>query len=1550
MGCKNSRNNTAAINCYELTTQQNNISDLQKYYEGTAISNICCAIIYDEARDLGKLESSIRQVIASQTALRLRFSDTDPVRQYLSEDEISIDIKYFSDESDLEAFACKTAGEPMQIYDSPMCAFTLFNLGTGFNSGTRFSSGTGFSSEARFSSGARSGIVAKLNHLIADAWSFGLIADQIDAHYAADQIDAHYAAGQIDAHYIADQSDSHYIAGKSDASNGGHEEKSCSGKTILSGDYLSYAQEEHKYRLSERYEKDRRFWQEKYHVRPENCGIRFFEAARAQDIKAKRIYKKIPAGLSRQIKSFCSESNVTEAIVFESAVLLYLSRINPEVRTCTIGVPVLNRNKLKEKQTVGMFISTMPLKADINASGTVKGLLETVSSAKREMFRHQRYPYEEILRTVRNDHGFTGNLFDVMVSVQNSRIHGDYGFRTKWYSNGYSEVPFVISVDQRDSENEYSITADYQTAVFPDETEVYAVLERIECIISQIVTGAGEDDLPLSEIDILPKREKDLLLNKFNNTYVDYPAEKCVHELFAEQVQRTPDRIALTFEGQDFTYRQIDEMSDSLARFLRGKGVRRNEVIPLIARRDWRIIVAMLAVLKAGGAYMPVSPDYPVERIRTMMKIAESRVALCYDYDQELHVEKIDLAGFDFDKKTGPVENMNCSDDLCYIIFTSGSTGEPKGVSITHSNVGNYAHDNDYNVKNSIIRQDCQTIVSVTNFVFDIFVTESLLPLINGLTICFADDEETVSQKKLASLIEKNEVDVIQTTPTKMRSYLMDKRNLSYLRGLKAIAIGGEAFLPDLYTELHEVTDARIFNIYGPAETTVWSSIVEVKSADGITIGCPIANTQIYIVDGHQKLLPVGAAGELCIAGAGVGKGYLNRPGLTAERFIPNPFRTEENRHGKVLYRTGDLARWRMEGEIEYLGRIDTQVKIRGLRIELGEVESAMTETEGIGLVAAAAQKDGSGRQYLVGYYTSASGIDEKAMRKHLTEKLPKYMVPNYFMRLETMPMTASGKTDRKNLPVPDINLSERQYVPPVTDTEKILCAIIAEVLSLDRVGVTDDFFELGGDSLGAISVAALAHEKGIELGLQSLFDHPDVRDLCAGLEDSKNTGQATPAKAHDRSHGLPPQDYEKYNKLLQENTIDDSAGFNTFEKKDIGNIFLTGATGFLGAHVLDALMKERNENRTNGTEAKGNQSKGKQADEKGAKEKIYCLVRRGQDQDPQQRLADSLKWYFGDTYTKEIGERIIPIEGDIEQAGLSDLLPQDVQTVIHTAATVKHFGAYDHFKKINVEGTRHAADYARRIGAEFIHISTVSVSGNALAGGGAAYGSEKDQSFGETDFYIGQPLENVYIRSKFEAEKVVMDEILEHGLKAKIIRVGNLTNRASDLRFQPNYESNAFLKRLKAILELGLFPDYLLPMYSEFSPVDLTAEGIVKIIQYAKKEQMVFHLYSDKPLAHERMLSILRTNGISLKTVAGEEFHKEVERSLQSKEKEFIFKTLHIHMDSSGRLIFDTNIHIKNDFTTWFMSRIGFEWNEIGEDYVKGYLEYFRKAGFFSV
>lgn len=762
--------------------------------------------------------------------------------------------------------------------------------------------------------------------------------------------------------------------------------------------------------------------------------------------------------------------------------------------------------------------------------------------------------------------------------------------------------------------------------------------------------------------------------------------------------------------------------------------------------------------------------------------------------------------------------------------------------------------------------------------------------------------------------------------------------------------------------------------MYGPAETTVWSTNVEVAGAD-ITIGIPIANTQIYILDGDQRPVPIGVPGELCIAGAGVGLGYLNRPRLTAERFIPNPFARLENHHGKTMYRTGDLARFRSDGEIEYLGRMDTQVKIRGLRIELGEIESVMGSFPGVGLCAVADKKDGTGRQYLVGYYTVADAdgqqkeegsganpscdVDEKSLRSHLSAKLPRYMVPNYFIRLDAMPMTASGKTDRKNLPVPDFTRPVREYAPPETEREKVLCRLMGELLHVEQAGVTDDFFELGGDSLTAIEFVAKAQDRGISFALQNIFDYPTVRQLCDHME-----------AGDEEKICYEPADFDKYQELLAENVIDEAL---VPERRSLGNVLLTGATGFLGAHVLDRLMRE----------------------ETG---KIYCLVRDGKNrrsgkkEDCGGRLREILRYYFGDRYEAEFAEepgtefsagkgigaeairteaikaggesreesdsgresgqgsirRIIPIIGDIESDPLAENMPEDVQTVIHTAASVKHYGSYSYFHRVNVEGTGHVVNYAKSVGARLIHISTLSVSGNSLADAFDVYRSEEEKHFSETSLYIGQPLDNVYIHSKFEAERAVFDAMLT-GLDAKIIRVGNLTSRASDYKFQPNYRENAFLTRCKAILEFGLFPDYLMPLYCEFSPIDLTAEGIVRIAQYADR-QTVFHLNSNRPIYFDRFLEVVRTLGIPMEVVDGDSFNRALRGTIRDRVTEYIFEAFQNDMDEQGRLVYDSNIRIENDFTVWFLKKLGFEWNETDLEYIRGYVEYFRKLGYLEV
>ena len=1436
--------NGGKMEYFDLTTPQKNIWNLQAYYSDTAIANLCGATFYHEKRNSMFMQQAIRQFIRNQSGIRLRFCEGEDSRQFVSNEiDEDIPIMTFSSMVEFDRYAKKFAREPLELKGHFMYRFVVFHVEN------------------------RSGTLALLSHLISDAWTFGVMARQIDKIYHD---------------LVADTENAKEIF-------------------PLKEDYIDYIHSEVDYMVSERYRKDRNYWEAKYIDCPQESLIKICSTS-SSSIATERITEKLPLSLEHKMNAFCKTNSLTPAVLFETALIIYLHKIHPENSSITIGVPILNRSNVREKEIAGMFISTMPLTVTLTEDMTGLRLAKQITIEHINIFRHQKYPYADILKFIREKHKISGNLYGVMLSYQN--VKTDIQADTKWYSNGYSEVPFVLHIDNRDGNNSHTINVDYQTKVFQKEEARY-IINRLEFVLEQIIKNGGKR---IKNVDIVPEQERKKIVCEFNDTYVAYPKDKCIHELFAEQAEKTPDKTALVFEDRKFTYSQLDEMSNSLAHFLRKKGVKPNDVVPVIAKRSWHVIVAMLGILKAGGAYMPVSPDYPEDRISNMIQIAESRIALLYGYEKQINIESIRLNDFNFTYRKSAIENINKPGDLAYIIFTSGSTGTPKGIEICHCNVCNYVHNNNNNVCNKIIRDQCESIVSVTNFIFDIFVTESILPLVNGLCIYLANEAETASQNRLSRLFEKSCIDVLQTTPTKMKSYILDKKNTDYLRGLKAIILGGEAFPRELYSELKKYTDAKIYNIYGPAETTVWSSNAEAVN-DDITIGRPIANTQIYILDTDGNSLPIGVAGELCIAGEGVGKGYLNRPELTAERFVPNPFATKENHHGRILYHTGDLARWRSDGEIEYLGRIDTQVKIRGLRIELGEIESIMGTMEGIELAAVTDKRDEDGRQYLVGYYTAKEEMDEKKLREHLAEKLPRYMIPNFFMRLDDMPMTPSGKTDRKNLPMPMFIGQTVEYVAPVTAKERALCHLLEELLHMDRVGTQDDFFENGGDSFTAIEYTAKAHSEGIDFALQNVFDYPTVQALCDFLEKGESS------KVHYMA-----SDFDKYQKLLERNTIEESF---VPEKKVLGNVLLTGATGFLGAHVLDYLMRK----------------------EEG---KIYCLVRSEKKERSCEKVRRILQHYFGSQYNAEPGRRIILIEGDIVKDNLSENMPEDVQTVIHTAASVSHYGSYEYFHRVNVEGTRHVVNYAKLIGAKLIHVSTLSVSGNSMADDFTAYRSEKEKFFYETSLYIDQPLDNVYIRSKFEAETVVYDAMLE-GLDAKVIRVGNLTNRATDYKFQPNYMQNAFLTRMKAFLEFGLFPDYLMPLYSEFSPVDLTAEGIVKIAWYAD-EQSVFHLNSNRPIYFTRFFEVVQELGISMKVVDCEEFGSALEQTMQHNGTEYIFEALQNDMDERGQLIYDSNIHIVNDFTVWFLKKVGFEWNETDREYIKGYIEYFRKLGYLKV
>lgn len=1446
------------MNYYDLSSSQNNIWSLQKFYDNSAIANIGGTIFFEKEKDIEILTRAINYVIEKQTALRIQVVEIGgEVKQYVKEYSYrSINVREFSSYSKYENYAKEMTSKPISLYSENMNFFEIIKIDS------------------------QVGILAIFSHLVSDAWTFSLIVREIESAY-------------------------------SEIENGS--EHNCQNE-----DYIRHVLDEKDYFHSEKYVKDRNYWKEEYGNGVEKTVIKQ-GAINAFNIAAGRIVTKISKNLSYEIQEYCRNKGVSEAVFFETVLGIYLYKINSNNSTITLGLPVLNRTKTYEKRIAGMFVSTVPLTFEIKESDKISQVQQNIKEKQIQMFRHQKYPYGLILNAIREKQELEGNIYDVMFSFQNAKT--DVDAITEWYCNGYSEIPFTVHVDNRDNSDTYTVTIDYQKEIFRHEQEVYSILDRLDYVTRQILK---QDCKSVKEISIVPEKEKNRIINDFNNTKVDYPRDKCVHELFMEQVKKTPDAIAVVFEEKEITYQELDEMSNGLAIALKEKGIKKNDLVGVLLERDEKVIIVQIAVLKLGAAFIPIDRRYPEERIQYI--IDNCNVSFIIKNQDKLikYKNTIDIESLEYET-CNKIESVKIeAEEGCYIIFTSGSTGKPKGCILTNKGLANFCRNN--NILETCNRLQKRIAVSVNTISFDFFIAESLLPLVNGYTVVLANEEESVKQELFANLIKKTGANIIQTTPTKYKMLLANKTDIQQF---DIFVSSGEALTFELYKMLSTNQRAKIFNPLGPSECSVWAVGGEIfkgnneaKECD-ITIGKPIANTQIYILNKNGKPVPIGVPGELCIAGDGVGLGYLNRPELTEEKFVRNPFATDENGHGKIIYHTGDLAAWRENGEIEYLGRIDTQVKIRGLRIELGEIESVMSEFTGIHMCAVADKHSVDGRQYLVGYYSTLSDgrenqeiitairIDEKELRKHLLKKLPKYMVPNYFMHLSKIPMTPSGKIDRRNLPEPKWEIGcDEEYIAPRNKVEELLCRTMEQILNYHSIGIKQDFFSCGGDSLKAIEYIVNLEKAGINLKLQEIYDFPTVEELVKCLKEEKPVS----FKKYDIA------EFKKYKELLQRNTIisDKIPG-----EIEIKSVLLTGVTGFLGAHVAEELLQNTNCI-------------------------IYCLVRGKDNEEGEERIKSTFNYYFSNRYLDVIGERIIPINGDITDEKLLEKLSIKVDMVIHTAATVKHFGSYKHFYSVNVLGTKCMVNYAKKVGAKLIHISTISVSGNSLANGFDTEYAQEKRYYAENNLYQEQSLENVYVRSKFEAECIVLDAILD-GLSANIIRVGNLTNRSKDYVFQKNYKENAFLARMKAIMELGSVPEYFLPLYCEFSPVDDTANAIVKIAKHFNMQHTIFHVYSNMNLYFDKMVKILEKLSINMRVLSKKEFKNCLFNTLQQ-DKSYIYEAFVNDMDEEGNINYETNIYIQNDFTIRYLKQLGFEWTKIDYEYVKGYIEYFKEKGFLKV
>jgi tyrocidine synthetase III len=822
-----------------------------------------------------------------------------------------------------------------------------------------------------------------------------------------------------------------------------------------------------------------------------------------QTYNGNQISAELSKELTKKINEFSLQHDATLFMTFLAIIKTLLFRYTGQT-DIIVGTAIAGRDHIDLEQQIGFYVNTLALRTQFEEIDTFESLLKKIKGVSIEAFEHSLYTFDYLVDDLKLNRDLSRSpIFDVLVVLQNVRnrkkyITGFEGLELKPFYIQHTISKFDITFNIVEINDVIRIDIEYNTDIFSNE--------RVKKIVNHLISVANivmdKPKAAINSFNYLPEVEKKQMICEFNDTTSDFPKEKTIVNLFEIQVQKTPEDLAVQYGIKSLTYKELNKRSDQLAYYLQKNKREDEEVIALMVDRSIEMIICLYGILKSGCAYLPIDPEYPQERIAYMLEHSGAKIMIT-----EEGLEK-KLSGIKINKiflKDININESNCrnlkkgkSTDIAYLIYTSGSTGKPKGIVIEHRSIINFMSG----VTRKIPFEEGKSILSLTTISFDIFVLETFLALSCGLNVIIGSSEEQTDANKIAKSIIANNVEMLQLTPSRLKMILSSEDGMAIFSRIKTLMVGGEALSLDLLNELKAIYKGRIFNMYGPTETTVWSTIQELTNEDKITIGKPISNTQIYILDKQGNIQPIGIAGEICIGGAGLARGYWNDENQTKEKFISNPFKT-----GARIYRTGDLGRWLPNGNIEFLGRTDHQVKIRGNRIELGEIESALIKHEKV-REAVVVARGTEGEKYLCAYMVTHSEVNKSELRSFLSKSLPEYMLPSYFVTMTKLPLTPNGKIDRKAFPDPDIQ-KEDTYQAPVNNTESKLTEIWSEVLNIDsyKIGTNKSFFELGGHSLKAIKMLGKIHKEfHKQISIATLFSNPTVKGIANLINKSHIT------------------------------------------------------------------------------------------------------------------------------------------------------------------------------------------------------------------------------------------------------------------------------------------------------------------------------------------------------------------------------------------------------------------------------------------------------------
>ena len=1176
--------------------------------------------------------------------------------------------------------------------------------------------------------------------------------------------------------------------------------------------------------------------------------------------------------------AFCRQQEIPPAHLFLAATSYVVSRYtnNREVYLCTVSS---GRSNLKIADTVGMFVNTLALGMSIDDI-TVSEFLKKTSDTFDQTLRHEDYPFARIA----TDYGFRPAIaYAYQVGVLSQYTVKGQPVGQELLELNVPKFKINIKIESR------GVVVQYDDSIYSERVG-RGMAESIVAVANRMME---QPQGRLRQLSIVSDNQA-TELSQVRQVEIDGNGDApftFFHECLGHFAQTQPDHDALVATDASFTYKEMDEVTTRIAAALQHRGVVARDRVALLLPRTSRLILALFGVLKSGAAYIPCDPEYPADRVKLILEDSEARYIITtadrmdtVPADKAINVEDLIAANDEYQ-----VPDIN-PDDLAYLIYTSGSTGRPKGVMLHHRGICNYLYGHPANVFANGVLTDATRILSVTTISFDAALQDIGTAYFNGKTLIVATEEQANNPLDLARLINEQRIDMVSGTPSRWQTWLTSEDFGNAISKIKICRAGGEKFSDQLLSLMRSVTQARIFNCYGPTETTVASNNKELTHADIVTVGKPQLNVKEFIVDADGNELPVGVVGELYIGGRGVAHGYNNLDQMTRERFI--------DYLGERIYKSGDYAKWLPDGDVVILGRTDHQIKLRGLRIELGEIENVMLKVDGMKKVVIMIRKLG-GKEHLCAYYTAEREIAPDALKAEISKSLTQYMVPTAYLQLPEMPMTPNGKTDVKALPEPVLAITSA-YEAPVGDTERTFCDIFAEILQMDKVGATDNFFELGGTSLVVTRVIIEADKAGMHVAYGDVFANPTPRQLARLV-----TGETEASGDDTVTH----YDYTAIDNLLQSNTL---AAFKRGERQQLGNVLLTGATGYLGIHILRDLI-----------DSDAGQ--------------IHCLVRGKTLEAAERRLKSLLFYYFDNSFADLFGTRLHIVLGDVTSDFDENL---QVDTIFNCAAIVKHFSEGTEIEDVNIGGAQRCVDYCVKTGAKLVHISTASTRGLWA-------GEVKNDIYTEQRLYMGQFLGNKYIYSKFMAERLILDAVARHGLSAKIMRVGNLAARSTDGEFQANFQTNSFMGRIKVYNMLGACPHSMRNKQVEFSPINEVARAIL-LLATTPTACCVFHPYNIHTQFLGDVLMGLTTVGNGVKFVEPEEFEQIMNAAKEDPEKARSMSSLLAYQDMAhGQKT--TDVKRENDYTTQVLYRLGFAWSPTSWDYVERMLTAIGGFGFFE-